>query len=162
MALRRHRNNQVMFAAASNGGATGDGKPTYPAREANIICIEACDGLGNRADFNPRVPKGNSFMTLGVSVPSQNAFKSGTSFATPLAVAMVANALEFTRHKCVTCPMSDDEREYFHTHARVQRLMSLMSLPVTDNSNFLDSSRLWDGRNKHSDIAEMFQKAAQS
>src|SRR5271168_3813505 len=81
-------------------------KPTYPAREANIICIQACDGLGNRADFNPRVPNGNSFMTLGVSVPSQNTFKSGTSFATPLAVAMVANALEFTNTSVlpVQCP----------------------------------------------------------
>ncbi|KAL7951536.1 pfs domain-containing protein [Trichoderma barbatum] len=103
-ALRNaHANRVLLFAAASNsGGKLGH---AYPARDENVIAIHATDTNGNRSGFNPttRVHEIN-LATVGEDVesawpvhlsdesmaPNFLKCKSGTSFATPIAVGIAA------------------------------------------------------------------------
>lgn len=91
---------KTVFAAASNDGAnTGR---AYPAKHANVICVHSTDGQGNPSSFNPTALVGdNNFCFVGEHVsaawpsssldkPLETKYQSGTSFATPVAVAVAA------------------------------------------------------------------------
>jgi hypothetical protein len=103
----------VLAAARNDGGNAG---VMWPASEASCaICINSSDGDGNPSYFNPtqRSPK---FCTLGEGFElrltkdqierakttrkdpfevTSNRTESGTSFATPIAAALVAMILQF-------------------------------------------------------------------
>lgn len=87
---------RLIFAAASN---KGKGYPrTFPANmRENVICVHASNGEGKDGDINPQGKPGDGFMTLGIAVEllegNSFVYKSGTSFATPIAAAMAANIL---------------------------------------------------------------------
>jgi subtilisin family serine protease len=116
--------NVAIYAAAAYDGART--AVAYPARLQEVFCIHACDGAGNKATFSPSPETiGNNFSMLGVSVlstwpdfrkidgdaettrssnliqpnkmPGTWKYASGTSMATPLAVALAANVLAYTR-----------------------------------------------------------------
>lgn len=102
--------NILIFAAASNDG--GNRKRAYPARADRVICVHSSDGQGNPSDFSPTpVENQDNFSTLGEAVrsswpvelcdlekdPEAMIYKSGTSFATPIAVAMAAFLLLYAR-----------------------------------------------------------------
>ncbi|KAF5645877.1 uncharacterized protein FTJAE_2307 [Fusarium tjaetaba] len=91
----------IVAAASNNGGLKGRSRP---ARREGVLCIHATDGKGNSGDMNPSsLERGDNFATLGVSVCFYNAqgdlWKSGTSFATPIAVGFAAAVLEFARYR---------------------------------------------------------------
>ncbi|KID95967.1 Peptidase S8/S53, subtilisin/kexin/sedolisin, partial [Metarhizium majus ARSEF 297] len=99
--------NKLMFAAASNNG--GNHKRTYPARHENIICIYSAKENGTPSEFNPPAESGDNFSTIGEAIecawpvslcneqvnPSCLAWKSGTSFATPIAAGIAAFLLQY-------------------------------------------------------------------
>ncbi|KAJ2981443.1 hypothetical protein NUW58_g6689 [Xylaria curta] len=90
--------DKLLFAAASNEG--GNRGRSRLAKRSGVICVHACDGKGNKGDMNPNpVKKDFNFSTLGVAVESRwenrTVYKSGTSFATPIAAGIAANILEF-------------------------------------------------------------------
>lgn len=160
LARRSSLGRPVIFAAASNRGQGGLGRPTYPARLSSVLCISACDGNGNRAKFNPpRVRNSANYTTLGVQIQSRwrgkDVVRSGTSFATPLAVAMVANCLEFVRHHPSLRGMCD----FYHTYEGVEGLMDRMAWQTDDQYDFVDAKRLWNGKNGDDEIARLFDAA---
>lgn len=97
----------LLFAAASNSGANQ--RRTFPARHDNVICIHstAADGVPSR--FNPPPDCNDNFATIGEAVesawPSELcdkevndccvAWKSGTSYATPIAAGIAAFLLQY-------------------------------------------------------------------
>ncbi|KAI0198197.1 hypothetical protein F4808DRAFT_436847 [Astrocystis sublimbata] len=90
--------DKLLFAAASNEG--GNRGRSRPARGSGVICVHACDGKGNKGAMNPSpLKKALNFSALGVAVESKwqgkTVYKSGTSFATPVAAGIAANVLEF-------------------------------------------------------------------
>lgn len=91
---------KLIIAAASNdGGLKGRSRP---ARREGVLCIHATDGLGNKGGMNPSpLERSDNFATLGVAVffhtNEGDVWKSGTSFATPIAVGFAAAVLEFAR-----------------------------------------------------------------
>lgn len=92
---------KIMFAAASNCG--GNGGRAYPARDPNVICIHASDGKGNDGGINPPAEEHpDYFSTLGVAIrccwDEEFVYKSGTSFATPVAAAIAANFLDYATY----------------------------------------------------------------
>lgn len=112
--------------------------------------------------------EGNRFMTLGVAVESEfkaeKAYKTGTSFATPMAVALVANTLEFARHRCVDDPVSADANQFFRMPDGVSLLMNFLSTPAQNDYSFVDVSQIWGPLNKppRSEIARGFNDAHKS
>jgi len=102
-AIQATPNRVLMFAAASTGKNAY--VPTFPANEPSVISIWAADGMGSQPKTNS---KAGRFATLGVAVKSAwperpenpamfEARKSGTSYATPIAVGIAACVLEFAR-----------------------------------------------------------------
>ena len=100
--------NIIMFAAASNGG--GNEGRAFPASDKRVICVHSTDGQGNRSKFSPTAKRGcENFGFPGESIESSwprktasspcTKIKSGTSFATPLAVALAANLIEYVQQK---------------------------------------------------------------
>jgi len=100
----------LMFAAASNGGANLD--RAYPARDQNVICIHSTDANGNRSRFSPTAVENNTNLaTVGEAVesawpvhlcdeetnPTFVKYKSGTSYATPIAVGIAALLLQYAK-----------------------------------------------------------------
>jgi hypothetical protein len=100
-AIRTARANGVItFAAAGNGG--GNDAPCWPAiLSDDLIRVHSTTSMGQASSFNPNLPNNKSICTLGEAVPSceQNTttkkiiHRSGTSFATPIAVCMASIAL---------------------------------------------------------------------
>lgn len=96
----------IMFAAASNDGGNKD--IAYPANQHSmVICINATTGLGKSSSFTPsRNIRTKSFAILGELIESawpcpsardKKECKSGTSYATPIAVAVAATLLQYVR-----------------------------------------------------------------
>jgi hypothetical protein len=93
----------VVFAAAGNEGGNED--VFWPAKlyeTGDVIRVNASDSYGNPSGFNPTAGSGHRICTLGEAVPScdkdaqkQTIHRSGTSFATPIAVAIAAILLGF-------------------------------------------------------------------
>jgi len=91
---------KTVFAAASNDGGNAD--RAYPARQRDVICVHSTDGHGNPSLFNPTaLDRTNNFCVVGENIkagwPSPTPDKlggtkymSGTSFATPVAIAIAA------------------------------------------------------------------------
>lgn len=91
---------KLLFASASNHG--NNTKVTYPARHGNVICINASNGKGKDGGISPApIMHDPNFMTLGTAIPllwkGDTVYKSGTSYATPIAVGFAVNILELVR-----------------------------------------------------------------
>ncbi|UPL04373.1 hypothetical protein LCI18_015307 [Fusarium solani-melongenae] len=95
----------VIFAAAGNeGGNQGVFWPAALHDGADVIRINSSDGDGVPSGFNPNAEGGRRICTLGEGVPScqpdpdnphKIMYRSGTSFATPIAAAIAAIILGF-------------------------------------------------------------------
>lgn len=93
---------RLLFAAASNVG--GNGPRTYPASSSRVICVHAVDGRGNdTGGMNPPVDGWpDRFATLGLGIQcswnKKVVYKSGTSFAAPVAAGIAANVLDYAAY----------------------------------------------------------------
>ncbi|KAK3952207.1 hypothetical protein QBC32DRAFT_213198 [Pseudoneurospora amorphoporcata] len=108
--LHAHSKSVLMFAAASNSGANQD--RAYPARDRHVICVHSTDANGNRSRFNPTaLVRYDNIATVGEAIqsawpaalcdmkvnPEYIQTKSGTSYATPIAVGIAAFLLQYAR-----------------------------------------------------------------
>jgi subtilisin family serine protease len=100
----------LLFAAASNnGGRLGR---SFPSREPTVIAIHATDTNGNRSGFSPTATDDDlNLATVGEAVesawpvylcneaenPTFVKYKSGTSYATPIAAGIAAFLLRYVR-----------------------------------------------------------------
>lgn len=101
-----YRNKVLMLAAASNCG--GNDRPSWPSRNAQVMCIHATTGEGNRYPKDPTPIKDKAnFAVLGSSVKAlwlpdptgkeQWVHKSGTSTATPIAAGIAGVIMSLLR-----------------------------------------------------------------
>jgi hypothetical protein len=101
--------NIIVFPSASNEGANMP--RTYPGKYDRVLCIHSATGHGSCSDFNPtaepRETGKNNFTVLGDGIkscwPMQSRGdvgykrKSGTSYATPVAVSIAAFTIGYIR-----------------------------------------------------------------
>ena len=154
---------RLIFAAASNGG--GLKSRTRPATNRNVLCIHACDGLGNKGDMNPDPrARAYNFSTLGVGIHSrwqkggkrEDVWKSGTSFATPIAAGFAAGILEFIN---LHCDLSDHQRAIIKKPRGMEVLFEEMSRE-RDGYDFVHPMRLWDGKSDE-EVAKYIEEVIQ-
>jgi len=143
--VRAFKADKLLFAAASNDG--GNKPRSRPARSDKVICIHACDGKGNKGGMSPS-PEENSlnFTTLGVAVKSRwkkkTVYKSGTSFATPVAAATAASVLEFANFKC---NLSEEDRANLYKREGLLKVFQAMSTK-RDGYDYVNPGHMWDGK----------------
>ncbi|KAI0547869.1 hypothetical protein F4679DRAFT_586154 [Xylaria curta] len=113
-ACNSQRKRTILLAAASNNGRNS--KRTFPARHEGVIAIHSLDGKGNdEGGMNPsRQGYFENFGTLGLGIKTlwdelpphlkssadrttkaTTKYKSGSSYATPIAAGIVANCIEW-------------------------------------------------------------------
>jgi hypothetical protein len=135
---------KLIFAAASNSG--GNKPRAYPAKEVGVFCIHVSDGKGNKGRHNPAPVDGDNFSTLGVAIDSKyngkDSYIDGSSFATPIAAAIAANALEYIRH---TLTDTKDNPDYFYHYQGMRNLFRCLSDSI-DGYDYVKPWKryLWD------------------
>lgn len=107
----------IIFACASND--SGHSPRTYPGNYDRVLCIHSATGRGNKSHFNPSEEppetKKDNFSTVGECIKSYwpaaavgtigglpapgQRYMSGTSFATPVAVAIAAFMVGYIEKK---------------------------------------------------------------
>ncbi|KAH7218858.1 hypothetical protein DER44DRAFT_846806 [Fusarium oxysporum] len=152
---RAFKADKLMLAAASNEG--GNKGRSRPGRNPRVICIHACDGKGNKGDMSPSPMKNKSnFTTLGVAVQSrwrkQTVYKSGTSFATPVAAAIAADLLEFANFKC---KLAEEDKKLLYKHDGMEAVFQAMSTE-RDGYDYVQPGHLWDGKDDN-EVAKVIQ-----
>lgn len=151
---------KLVFAAASNnGGLYGRSRP---ARQDGVMCIHACDGLCNIGDMNPSpLDYKSNFATLGVAVPSRwknkDVWKTGTSFATPIAAGFAADILEFANKKCNLTP---ERRKILHKYRGMEAVFRKMS-EKRKEFNIVHPKYLWDYDMNEHEVARVIEKIVQ-
>ncbi|KAK2752267.1 pfs domain-containing protein [Colletotrichum kahawae] len=149
---RAFKADKLMFVAASNEG--GNKKRSRLGRSSSVICIHACDGKGNKGLMSPNpLKRKENFTTLGVAVKSQwkknTVYKSGTSFATPVAAAIAANVLEFANFRC---NLSPKHRKLLYSRCGMVKVFEAMS-EERDGYDYVQPGHLWDGK-KEDELAK--------
>ncbi|PGG96608.1 hypothetical protein AJ80_09809 [Polytolypa hystricis UAMH7299] len=105
--IRDAYSKTLLFAAASNEGANR--RRAFPARQREVICIHATDANGQPSRFNPsNLQDDNNFATMGEAIESAwpkllclesndayIAYRTGTSFATPIAAGIAAFLIQY-------------------------------------------------------------------
>lgn len=147
-ALRRASASSILFAAPSNWG--GNRPRPFPANDSNVICVHASDGFGNDSGgMNPSTDGlHDKWTTLGVGLQfdwyGRPIYKSGASYATPIAVAMVVNALDFVNFLGAKGKLPPNRREYLLRHDGICRMLWLMS-EERDGFRYVAPWKLWEG-----------------
>lgn len=122
------KSNVLMFAAASNGGATTH--VAYPASAEDVFCITSSNGAGKYSDFNPRGSNiKNGYSTLGEAVVLAGFDDpySGTSYATPIAAAFAALLLDFCGYwfSELQCPNKERLMDLLHRKSGMQKALDI-------------------------------------
>lgn len=136
-----------MFAAASNTG--GNEGIAFPAMAHQmVIGINSTDAWGNKSNFTPTsLPYSENFSTLGEAVESSwpkhlgkgsTQWRSGTSYATPIAAGIAATMLFYTRMKLQKL----DRVAELKTCSGMRRLLLSMA-DMRDGYNYLCPWVLW-------------------
>ncbi|KAF2106155.1 hypothetical protein BDV96DRAFT_339008 [Lophiotrema nucula] len=155
--------NICFFAAASNSG--GNQGRAWPAnRTQGVVCIHASDGFGNDGLINPTpAPRGDNFTTLGICIPStwqgHKCRISGTSFATPIAAALVANVLHFGR---LEGKLSADEKQILQSYGGVCQLLRHMveqNTATRGGYDYITPSQFWR-KKEVTEIIKLIQECA--
>ncbi|KAI8656521.1 hypothetical protein NCS56_01256400 [Fusarium sp. Ph1] len=129
---------KIVFAAAGNSG--GNSLIGWPAKRKGVIAIHATDGLGTSMNINPNTDNvDDNFATLGRDIETKftlgkrdgkKIYVTGTSYATPIAAAIAANVLEFSRHKLL---LTSDRKRTLYTGPSLQ--------PVRENETLYESDK---------------------
>mgnify|MGYP001599848362 FL=1 len=163
--LNAYRKQVILCAAASNDGYRKG--VTFPANDMHVFCINASDGDGIAAPFTPPPRTDNvNFSILGVNVrstwptfPNANPnskqkkgviidkklegtakYMSGTSMATPVAAALIANVFAYGRANAARI----SSQQPLKSSEGVRRLLKGMS----KKGNGYDTIVPWDGKSR--------------
>ncbi len=148
--------NILIFAAASNSGANEN--LAYPADQDQVIWIGAADGHGNKSPFTPSHSASSStyhFIALGEGVRSSwprsrggpYQARSGTSYATAVAVGLAASVLDFMRFKLWNENPDSEERFLLDKMRRrmgMQKVLLSMANQTSDGYHNLAPWKLFD------------------
>ncbi|KAK1992116.1 subtilisin-like protein, partial [Colletotrichum falcatum] len=141
--------DRIVFAAASNYG--GNRKRTYPAKAPGVFCIHASDGDGNESGKDPTpVERADNFSTLGVLVPcrfdgDREVFKSGTSYATPIAAGIAANIMVLGDWLVETKKLTSDQRRKLGAYEGMRSVFDEMA-ETRQGYDYVAPWHLWDGK----------------
>lgn len=125
----------IMFAATSNDGGNED--VAFPASSYGIVIgVNSTDTWGGKSNFTPNIlPLSENFSTLGEAVESswpkhlkqgQRQYRSGTSYATPIAAGTAANALFYVRMKIE----NEEKVKEAATCRGMKKLLLSMAAPI--------------------------------
>lgn len=132
--------DKIFFAAAGNKGNNAD-RP-FPAACEQVFCIHASTGKGKDGQISPDTQgSDDNFMTLGIAIPFMNMkdpnrvieFKSGTSYATPIAAAIAAHVLYVAE---TLLQIQPNYLECLRTRRGMREMFSLMARPIANQSGY--------------------------
>jgi hypothetical protein len=171
----------LVFAAMANGGVHE--QAAWPAKESNLaIGVHSCKDLGAASSWftpNPVIANYN-FMVIGECIPacgllarnSENCYVEGTSYATPVAVAIGALILAFANQRRCKAPRNKCEEKlrekrihwnYMWLNEGMRKVLQAISIESTCNRYLSISHKLlWkdyrDDRDTYGETNEAMRK----
>lgn len=129
--LQAQQNNVLLFAAAGN--AAGNEGVYWPASMEVVTRVNAVDGEGNVGNISTTGGELRPIFTLAEGVPScqfnspsnEVIYRSGTSFATPIAVAIAAIVLGYmnSSNKAVVPEDVESLKSRLHTKSGMEGVL---------------------------------------
>jgi len=141
---------RIAFAAASNYG--GNSCRTYPAKAGTVFCIHASDGHGNPSGLDPTPIRGDyNFSTLGVAVPcghtgDREIFKTGTSYATPVAAGLAANIIDLADWLAAAGELTSAQKKKLRSYEGMRNIFKLMAPSGRQDYDYVAPWNLWNGK----------------
>ncbi|KEZ43238.1 hypothetical protein SAPIO_CDS4927 [Scedosporium apiospermum] len=141
---------RIAFAAASNYG--GNSCRTYPAKAGTVFCIHASDGHGNPSGLDPTPIRGDyNFSTLGVAVPcghtgDREIFKTGTSYATPVAAGLAANIIDLADWLAAAGELTSAQKKKLRSYEGMRNIFKLMAPSRRQDYDYVAPWNLWNGK----------------
>jgi len=124
----------MVFAAASNGA--GEGSRAHPAKFSRVICVHSATSQGKGSDDNPPTEGDQNWSVVGEHIrPTWHThvpkdciidYKSGTSFATPVAVSIAAFMIAYIEKNWPNCSWVIEPR----SPEGVMKIFKLMSTKI--------------------------------
>ncbi|KAL6896479.1 hypothetical protein GGI43DRAFT_429027 [Trichoderma evansii] len=149
---------KIVVAAAGNDG---NNKPrAYPGSNRNVLCIHASNGKGKDGGISPRASDSDdNFMTLGTAIPliwkGKEVVKFGTSFATAVAAAIAADALEIIPQ---VVSLNPEQQSRLYSSSGMRSIFDLLS--VSDNGyKYVAPWNLWNEHKSNTYIQERISDA---
>lgn len=148
-----HRAGMRLFAAAGNDGQNVS-SVAFPANAPEVFAIFASNGRGHWAgSINP--PSGSlpRWNTLGCGVPfkadGETTYLSGTSYATPLVVGLIASTLHYLREYRYRETTNDKERRDLAQFEEYHGVETILRLTSSETARYVAPWKLWmDGRSE--------------
>ncbi|WYZ36240.1 hypothetical protein EsH8_XI_000123 [Colletotrichum jinshuiense] len=149
----------LLFAAAGNYGLNN--RRAFPSSERNVICVYALDGKGGPNTINPPRHNEPNFATLGCGIElnwgSSATHKSGTSYATPIMAAIVANYLDWLGfYKGKEDGFSLEEYDQLRSEGQVRHVLEkyMTAYEPEDKLHFIAPWWLFDPKEIHETIKQ--------
>ncbi|KIX05940.1 uncharacterized protein Z518_03914 [Rhinocladiella mackenziei CBS 650.93] len=123
---------KIVFAAAGNNSG-GNARRSWPARKDGVIAVHVTDGLGTAVNINPSNEGDVCFATLGCGIKHTwyneddqgEVYISGTSFATPIAVGIAANVMEYARRR--VDDLNEERKKRLYSAGCMKQIFRAMS-----------------------------------
>jgi hypothetical protein len=161
--LKKAQSKRILiFAAMANGGVHE--KAAWPAKSNLVIGIHSCVDMGARSSiFTPKPvtsPPNYNFMVIGERIPAfgliaksrGDCYVEGTSFATPVAVAIAALILAFANQtRCRILRNECEEKlekrgvhwRYLWLNEGMRRVLAAISEPADSGYLSISHNLLW-------------------
>lgn len=157
-----HQAGLKLFAAAGNDGQNV-ASVAFPASAPEVFAIFASNGRGEWAgSINPPSESLPRWNTLGRGVSfkddhGKTTYFSGTSYATPLAVGLIASAFHYLREYRHREHVTEERRRSLEQFEEYHGVETILRLTSSETAKYIAPWKLWMNGRSEEDVIRLLE-----